>query len=98
MLDYISPGDIPKVMTVFSRTGCGHCATAKQLLIEKDVSFEEVIIGQQVSVLSMKAITGTTASPQAFLEGKHIGGLDAIKGLRCRTYLKTGKQINGSRR
>ncbi len=79
MLNYISPGKIPQALALFSRIGCGHCTEAKHLLIEKDISFEEIIIGKDLSVLSMKAITGTTASPQAFLDGKHIGGLDAIK-------------------
>ncbi len=79
MLNHISPGDTPKVLALFSRIGCGHCAEAKQLLLEKDISFEEIIIGQHVSVLSMKSISGTTASPQAFLDGKHIGGLSEIK-------------------
>ncbi len=79
MLKHICPGEIPKVLSVFSRVGCGQCAEAKQILIEKDVSFEEIIIGKDISVLSMKAITGTTASPQAFVDGKLIGGLPEIK-------------------
>ena len=79
MLNYICPGETPKGLAIFSRTGCGHCVAAKQLLVEKDISFEEIIIGKQVSVLSMKSITGTTASPQAFVDGKHIGGLEEIK-------------------
>lgn len=84
MLKYICPDDIPKVMVLFSRIGCSHCATAKHLLIEKDISFEEVIIGQHISVLAMKAITGQTASPQAFVDGHHIGGLSEIEA-----YAKT---------
>ncbi|MFU8781163.1 MAG: glutathione peroxidase [Kiritimatiellia bacterium] len=79
MLNYISPGQIPSTMTVLSRIGCGKCAEAKHVLIEKDISFEEIIIGKDISVLSMKAMTGTTASPQAFVDGKLIGGLDAIQ-------------------
>lgn len=79
MLKYICPGEIPKVVALFSRIGCSHCATAKKLLIEKDVSFEEIIIGRQVSVLAMKSVTGQTASPQAFIDGSHIGGLAELE-------------------
>jgi glutathione-dependent peroxiredoxin len=79
MLNYISPGQLPTTMVVLSRIGCGKCAEAKHVLIEKDISFEEVIIGKDISVLSMKALTGATASPQAFVDGKLIGGLEAIK-------------------
>lgn len=79
MLNYISPGEKPKTMALFSRIGCGHCTEAKKILIDKDISFEEIIIGQDISVLSMVAITGVTASPQAFLNGEHIGGLEEIK-------------------
>lgn len=79
MLKYICPGKTPKVMVVFSRIGCPHCATAKKLLIENDISFEEIIIGRDISVLAMKSITGETASPQAYIDGRHIGGLDKIE-------------------
>ncbi len=79
MLNYISPGETPKVMVLFSRTGCSHCTTARKLLIEKDISFEELIIGKDVTVLALKAIAGQTASPQAFIDGRHIGGLKEIE-------------------
>ena len=79
MLKYLCPGEMPQVLALFSRTGCSHCVEAKKLLAEKDIRFEEVIIGQDVSVLAMKAITDKTASPQAFINGRHIGGLAELK-------------------
>lgn len=79
MLNYVAKGDTPTIVTLFSREGCPHCAEAKHLLVEKGIDYEEIIIGQHVSVLAMKAVTGVTASPQAYVDGNHIGGLDNLK-------------------
>ena len=50
----------------------------KSLLKEKGLSYEEIVLGKDATVTSVRAITGKTAVPQVFIGGKHIGGSDEL--------------------
>jgi len=79
MLNYINPNQKPvEAISMFTKPGCQFCQKAKDLLIEKGVSFEEIILGQDASFTSLKAITGNDTVPQVFIAGKHIGGSEAL--------------------
>ncbi len=80
MLNHIAPSaELPKEVTIFTKPGCPHCARAKKLLVEKDISFEEIVLGENASVRSLRAVTGQQSVPQIYIEGKHIGGADDLE-------------------
>ncbi|MGK7933425.1 MAG: glutathione peroxidase [Microcystaceae cyanobacterium] len=84
MLKYISP-DTPKppAVTLFSKVGCPYCARAKKMLTDKGWSYEEIVLGKDISTISLKAATGATTTPQVFIDGQLIGGSEDLEA-----YLK----------
>ncbi|MEZ9523324.1 glutathione peroxidase [Enterovibrio norvegicus] len=83
MLNFLAPNHkLQESITVFSKPGCPFCAKAKQLLIDNKLQFEEVILGQDATTVSLRAVTGRSTVPQVFIGGKHIGGSEELE-----TYL-----------
>ena len=80
MIKYIDPNwqDKPSV-SIFTKPGCPHCAKAKETLTEKGFEFEEIVLGKDASITSVRAITGRETTPQVFIGGKHIGGNDDLQ-------------------
>ena len=79
MIKYIDPNwNDQDSITLFTKPGCPFCAKAKALLKEKGLSYEEIVLGKDATVTSVRAITGKTAVPQVFIGGKHIGGSDEL--------------------
>lgn len=79
MLNYIAPDHVlPESASIFTKPGCPFCAKAKALLKEKGISYEEIVLGTDASVVSLKAITQSTTVPQVFIGGKHIGGSEEL--------------------
>lgn len=74
MIKYLNPEwtDKPSV-TIITKPGCIHCAAAKQTLNEKGLAFEEIVLGKDASMTSVRAIAGRETVPQIFIGGKHIG-------------------------
>lgn len=61
------------MLNVYSRRNCERCARVKKQLSEKEISYSELIIGEQVdrdTVLSM--FPGATALPILCLDGKQV--------------------------
>lgn len=56
-----------------------YCAKVKQTLKEKGYAFEEIVLGKNATVTSIRAITGRDTAPQIFIGGKHIGGNDDLQ-------------------
>lgn len=80
MLKFLNPEwqDKPSV-TIFTKSGCEHCAKAKQSLTDKGYGFEEIVLGRGATMTSVRAITGRDTVPQVFIGGKHIGGNDELQ-------------------
>ena len=79
MIKYIDPNwKDQDSITLFTKPGCPFCAKAKALLKEKGLSYEEIVLGKDATVTSVRDITGKTAVPQVFIGGKHIGGSDEL--------------------
>ncbi|WP_107850705.1 glutathione peroxidase [Oceanimonas marisflavi] len=79
MLAYINPEAVkPSAITLFTKPGCPFCARAKQMLLERNMRYEEVIIGQDATSISLKAVSGRSTVPQVFIDGRHIGGSDEL--------------------
>ena len=51
----------------------------KQLLRDKGLSFEEIVLGQDATIVSVRAVSGRATVPQVFIGGKHIGGSDDLE-------------------
>lgn len=79
MLHYINPdANKPSAITIFSKPGCPFCAKAKQMLLDNNMRYEEVILGKGISNSTLKAVSGQSTVPQVFIDGRHIGGSEAL--------------------
>jgi glutaredoxin-like protein len=85
MLQYLAPerkreSDI----SLFARPGCGHCARAKRLLDEAGLSYEQIVLGTDITGRTLQAVTGATTVPQVFVDGQRIGGADDLENWLAR--------------
>lgn len=79
MLNYINPqAKKPQSVTVFSKPGCPFCAKAKADLEAAGMAYEEVLMGRDASITTLRAVSGRDTVPQVFIGGKHIGGSDDL--------------------
>lgn len=80
MLDYIAPkSKKPASISLVTKPGCPHCARAKRLLSDRNLPYEEIILGQSATATSLFALSGQSTTPQVFIDGKHIGGADDLE-------------------
>ena len=67
------------VITIYSTSWCGPCASAKRLLTEKGLSYDEVDIEKEgMTREELFEKTGGRTVPQIVVEGKTIGGYDKL--------------------
>jgi glutaredoxin-like protein len=79
MLAYINPkADKPADITLFTKRGCPFCARAKGMLADYGYAFEEIQLGREVTVRSVRAATGRDTVPQVFVNGEHVGDSEAL--------------------
>lgn len=79
MLDYINPSaKKPQAVSIFTKPGCPFCLKAKELLTNNGYAYEEIVLGTNASLTSLKAITGRDTVPQIFIDNKHIGDSDEL--------------------
>lgn len=80
MLTHINPNaSMPQEVTIITKPGCAFCLEAKELLSKKGLRFEEIEMGQGVSYMSLRNLTGKSTAPQIYINQKHIDGLDGLK-------------------
>ena len=78
MLNYINPNaEKPAAVSILTKPGCPFCAEAKALLQEQGMAYEEISVGNDANLRSVRAITG-----------QHIGDSEAL-----REYFKEQKKI-----
>ena len=64
---------------IYTTPTCPFCLAAKNLLHDKSVSFEEIIVIDPDKRAAMSArVGGRTSVPQIFINGTHIGGCDDL--------------------
>jgi len=81
MLSYLSPqANAPKSVTLFTKPGCSHCARARKALEDQGLGYEEIVLGRDATVRSLRAVAGSDATPQVFIDGSLIGGADELEG------------------
>ncbi|KAL0440990.1 UNVERIFIED_CONTAM: Glutaredoxin-C1 [Sesamum radiatum] len=69
-------------VVVFSKTYCGYCNKVKQLFSQLKVTYEVIELdeesdGDEVQT-ALAEWTGQRTVPNVFINGKHIGGSDAV--------------------
>ncbi len=80
MLNYINAdAEKPHAVSMLTRNGCEYCAKAKEMLRERNIEFDELVLNHEISGRSMRAIAGADTFPQVFIDGKHIGGADELE-------------------
>lgn len=80
MLKYLAPkAKAPDAVSIITKPGCPFCAKAKELLHNKGIQFEEIILGKDATLVSLQAITGKVTVPQVYISGKLIGGSDDLE-------------------
>ncbi|MGI9510281.1 MAG: glutaredoxin family protein [Geminicoccaceae bacterium] len=66
---------------VFSSENCVYCETAKMLLVEHGLAFQEFNIAEDPASLAelRRRLPRTKSIPQIFVDGDHIGGLEDLQ-------------------
>jgi len=79
MLRYLDPSAKPPAsISLFTRRGCRHCERAKRLLEDRGLSYEEIVLGEDITTQSLRAVTGRETVPQVYIDGEHVGGADEL--------------------
>jgi len=75
MLNYIAPNtEIPPSVSIMAKEGCPFCAKAKKMLDDAGMEYEVLMMGEDYTDRSLRAIVGSSMVPQVFINGDHIGG------------------------
>jgi len=66
---------------VFSSESCAYCETARMLLAEHGLAFQELNIAEDPAHLAelRRRLPRTKSIPQIFIDGAHIGGLEDLQ-------------------
>lgn len=80
MLEYINcEAKVPDSICVISKPGCPFCAKAKNDLTAAGMCYEEVLLGKDASITSLRALSGKETVPQVFINGQYIGGSEDLE-------------------
>ena len=67
---------------IYTQSWCGYCFRAKKLLESKGADFTEIDLGIEDRTQEMiERAHGGRSVPQIFIDGKHVGGWDALYAL-----------------
>lgn len=64
---------------MFGRHGCLYCARAEDLLNRHGIVHDAIYLGENLTMIGVKAATGASTLPQIFIEGKLVGGADELE-------------------
>ncbi len=79
MLEYINPNATkPDDVVIFTKAGCPFCARAKGILHDAGIDFEEIQLGQGLTIRAVRAATGADSVPQVFVNGEYLGDSAAV--------------------
>ena len=72
-----------KKVLIYTGPKCAFCDFAKALLNSKQISYQEIYIGDDPNKMEemIKKANGMRTVPQIFIDGKHIGGNDKLQAL-----------------
>tara|TARA_B100001105_G_scaffold75979_1_gene60062 strand:- start:256 stop:522 length:267 start_codon:yes stop_codon:yes gene_type:complete len=65
---------------IYTSNNCAFCNSAKELLINKKLKFDEINISQNNNLKEemIKKTNGLMTVPQIFINSKHIGGFEEL--------------------
>ena len=68
---------------IYTKSTCGFCIRAKRLLDMKKVAYDEIGVdfGGPKKEEMVERAGGRMTVPQIFIDGKHVGGCDALMTL-----------------
>jgi len=66
-------------VAVFTRPGCPFCERALALLRERDLPFQVIEVGEDISMDAVKAVSGRATVPQIYVGGRHVGGAEDLE-------------------
>ena len=71
------------MVEIYTRAGCSFCRRAKRVLEGKGVTFVEFRIDEDEAALAamIERSNGRRTVPQIFIDGGHLGGMDAMQAL-----------------
>jgi glutaredoxin 3 len=70
------------VTTIYSKTMCAYCNSAKALLRAKGIEFKEINLdGQPALAAELMQRTGRRTVPQIYIGEHHVGGFDDLRAL-----------------
>jgi glutaredoxin-like protein len=69
----------PDQVALLTREGGAFCARAKKLLDEAGVTYADVPLPHSIRTRALGAIAKATTVPQLFVNGKLLGGSDAVE-------------------
>jgi glutaredoxin-like protein len=79
MLAYINPqAEKPRAVSIITKPGCPYCSAAKEMLTEHGMGYEEIVLGHDATLRTVRAMTGMETVPQVFMDGEHIGGSEDL--------------------
>lgn len=80
MLRHVAPdAPPPPRIAIVTKPGCPHSARAKRLLDAHHLRYCELSLPDLTRTRALAAIVGQTSAPQTFIDGRHIGGADALE-------------------
>ncbi len=81
----------PYRILIYTSNNCTFCNSAKELLINKKLKFEEINISENVGLKEemVKKTNGLMTVPQIFINSKHIGGFEELN------KLEVSKKLDG---
>ena len=80
MLHYLAPNaKLPEQVAILTREGCSFCAQAKKMLSEAGIDYAEVPLPHTIRSKALGAIAKAETVPQVFVDGKLIGGSQALQ-------------------
>ena len=80
-----------KKIEIYTGPLCGYCNAAKALLKRKNISFDEIDIGEQPEKREemLKRSNGAKKIPQIFIGDFHVGGYEQLRDLENKGKLDT---------
>ncbi len=82
MLGYVAPNhQTQEAITLLTKPDCPFCIKAKQTLSDHQLEYEEVVVGKDITSITLHALSGRSSVPQIFIGGQHVGGSDELDAL-----------------
>lgn len=80
MYDFITDGKKPSPsISVFTREGYPFCAKTKADLKAAGYNFETMVLGEDFSDVTLRAVSTELSFPQVFVNGERIGDSEATE-------------------